>query len=105
MKEKIKNLIFLAVLGGIGYVAYQYLVAPWFAVNEPNTSEYSLFIPEECQQEAESLRAAFNRYEELGNLSEAGLNGFKEKVGNCLKRADYAEALIDEAIEMIRNSR
>ena len=98
-------MIFLAVVGAIGYAAYHYIVAPWFAGNEPNESEYSLFIPGECQQEAESLRAAFNRYEELGNLSESGLDGFKEKFRRCLERADYADALIDEAIEMIKNSR
>ena len=94
------------VLCVVGYFAYQYFVAPWLAGKKSTTSGYSLYLPEECQSEGESLRMAFTRQEEQGNLSEVGQNGFIRNYKNCLKfKTDFADSQIDEAVEIIKNSR
>ena len=106
MKEKTQSLIFFAVLSVAGYFAYQYVISPWLAGKPPIAENHSLYLPEACQAEGESLRAAFNRHEELGNLTESGLNGFKRDFRRCLEqRAEFADSQINEAIEIMKNSR
>ena len=109
MKEKSQSLIFFVVLGVVGYFAYQYFIAPWLAGNSPtesNTGNYSLYLPEECQAEGESLMSAFYRHKELGNLTISGLSGFKRDYRQCLKhKADFTDSQINEALDLIRSSR
>jgi len=108
MKEKTQSVIFLVVLGVVGYFAYQYFIIPWLDGNDPanpTASGYSLLIPEECQTESESLRYAFHRHEELGNLTQVGLNGFIKNFRSCLRRFNFPDSQIDEAVDLIKNSR
>lgn len=109
MKEKTQSLIFFVVIGVAGYFAYQYFIGPWLSGDtspEPNTGNDSLYLPEECQAEGESLRSAFYRQEELGNLTLDGLNEFKRDYRRCLKqKADFAESQVDDAIDIIRSNR
>ncbi len=102
-----KNLIFWAVVGVVGYFAYQYLVGPWLAdrgSSGQRASEYVVFIPDECQAESESLKDAFNR-REMGEIGKVSVNGFTQNFRRCLKRAGLTADEIDEAYESIKNSR
>lgn len=108
MKEKTQSLIFFVVLGVAGYFAYQYVIAPWLAgksSSEPAVGEYLLFVPEPCQSKGEALKDGLYRHEELGNLSESGLNGLQMQFQRCLKREGFTDSQVSDAVEMIKNSR
>ncbi len=109
MKEKTQSLIFFVVLGVAGYFAYQYFIAPWLAGKapaEPVADNYALYLPEECLSEGESLRTAFYRHKELGNLTDGGLKSFERDYRRCLKqKADFTDSQASEAIQIIQSSR
>lgn len=102
-----KNLIFLIILGVAGYFVYQHLVVSWLTSDAPaerTSSDYLVNIPEQCQDEGESLDDAFLRNMK-GELKKVELNAYASNFRKCLKGAGFTDSQRKEAYERIRNGR
>ena len=101
MKERTQSLIFLVVLGVVGYFAYQYFGIPWLEGKNsarPTLNIYSL--PEKCQGAGESLKKAIS-----DGRPTTSINGFAKNFRECLRLEGLTKSEIDEAVYMIKNSR
>lgn len=104
--EKMKNLIFLAVLVVAGYFTYQYVVVPWLDGKTPAESdpyEHLLFLPDQCRDAGETMVDAFYKNKK-GEIVRAQVHGYRKTFRECLRFAGYDDSQVDEAYDKLKDS-
>lgn len=99
-----KNLIFLVVLGVVGYFTYQNFIVPWLEGDAPAEStayEDLPPIPDECEgKKGDMADAIYGR--DIGRVSVSQLNRATRVFQTCLINAGFSKSEVNGTYDKIK---